>query len=44
MKRQTIIVIIAPEKELENIGYNLKVIRRRSHAKYLRTYYSLQNK
>jgi len=32
------------KKELENIGYNLKVIRRRSHAKYLRTYYSLQNK
>jgi hypothetical protein len=29
-------------RELENLGYNLKVIRRRSHAKYLKAFYQLK--
>jgi hypothetical protein len=29
-------------KELENLGYNLKVIKRRSHAKYLKSFYQLK--
>ena len=28
--------------ELENIGYNLKVIKRRNHSKYLAAYYKTQ--
>lgn len=31
------------KKELENLGYNLKVIKRRSHKKYLKNYY-IRNK
>lgn len=32
------------QKELESIGYNLKLIKKRSHAKYLKSYYNYINK
>lgn len=32
------------QKELEGIGYNLKLIKKRSHAKYLKAYYNFINK